>query len=128
MTSIAVIPIRPNGEVGAATQVIHDSGTIGPQRAASALAGSFAISGHDKPHAHMIQADASGKFVLASDLGLDQIFVWKFDSETGKLSPNDPPSVALPPGDGPRHFIFHPNGRWFYSLQEEGSTLVTYDY
>ena len=50
--------------------------------------------------------------------------MWK----EGKLTPNDPGFVALPPGDGPRHFVFHPGGRWFYSLQEEGSTLVAFDY
>ena len=44
------------------------------------------------------------------------------------LSPAETPSVALPPGDGPRHFHFHPNGRWFYSIQEEGSNLVLFDY
>jgi 6-phosphogluconolactonase len=66
--------------------------------------------------------------VLATDLGLDLILVWRFDDQKGTLTPNDPPSVALPPGDGPRHFVFHPNGRWFYSLQEEASTLVTFDY
>jgi 6-phosphogluconolactonase (cycloisomerase 2 family) len=120
--------VRPNGELGVATDVIHNSGTIGSIRATSAAPGSFAISGHDKPHAHMIQADPAGKFVLASDLGLDQIFIWKFDVETGKLSQANPASVTLPPGDGPRHFAFHPSGQWFYSLQEEGSTLVTYDY
>ncbi len=76
----------------------------------------------------MIQADPSGRFVLHVDLGLDAIFVWKFDSERGVLTPNDPPSVSLPPGDGPRHFHFHPNGRWFYSIQEEGSTIVLFDY
>ena len=36
--------------------------------------------------------------------------------------------MALPSGDGPRHFAFHPNGRWMYSLQEESSTLVKFDY
>ncbi|PYU65907.1 MAG: 6-phosphogluconolactonase, partial [Acidobacteria bacterium] len=97
-------------------------------RATSGPPGSFAISGHDKPHAHMIQADPAGKFVLASDLGLDRIFIWKFDVRTGRLSQVNPASVPLPPGDGPRHFAFHPSGRWLYSLQEEGSTLVTYDY
>jgi len=66
--------------------------------------------------------------VLHADLGLDRIFIWKFDEQTGALTPNDPPSVALPPGDGPRHFHFHPNGRWLYSLQEEGSTIVLFDY
>src|SRR3984893_13792273 len=69
--TVAVLPVRPNGELGVATDVIHNSGTIGSIRATSAPPGSFAISGHDKPHAHMIQADPAGKFVLASDLGLD---------------------------------------------------------
>ena len=76
----------------------------------------------------MIQADPAGRYVLHVDLGLDQIFVWKFDEQSGSLTPNDPPAVSLPPGDGPRHFHFHPNGRWFYSIQEEGSTIVLFDY
>jgi len=126
--TVAVLPIQPNGELGAATEVAHDHGSVGPERAASAPPGSFAISGHDKPHAHMVLSDAAGRFVLAADLGLDQIRVWKFDAQHGKLVPNDPPYVALPPGDGPRHFAFHPNGRWFYSLQEEGSTVVAFNY
>src|SRR5579859_130065 len=126
--TVAVLPIRANGELAAATDVIHDRGAIGLPHPTSAPVGSFAISGHDKPHAHMIQSDPAGKFVLSSDLGLDRIFVWKFDIEKGKLSPNNPAMVTLPSGDGPRHFTFHPSGHWIYSLQEEGSTLVTYDY
>jgi 6-phosphogluconolactonase (cycloisomerase 2 family) len=126
--SVAVLPIRANGELGPATDVVHDQGPVGSIHAASAPPGSFAISGHDNPHAHMILPDAAGRFVVAADLGLDRILVWKFDAEKGKLLPNDPPWVALPSGDGPRHFAFHPNGRWFYSLQEEGSTVVVFDY
>jgi 6-phosphogluconolactonase (cycloisomerase 2 family) len=125
---VAVLPIRASGELGAATDVVHDQGAVGPEHAHSAPPGSFAISGHEQPHAHMIQADAAGRIVFAADLGLDRIFIWKFDLENGKLTPNDPDSVALPPGDGPRHFAFHPGGRWFYSLQEEGSTVVAFDY
>jgi 6-phosphogluconolactonase (cycloisomerase 2 family) len=126
--TVAVLPILPHGELGPATDVQHDQGPVGPAHAANAPPGSFAISGHDSVHAHMIQADPSGRFVLAADLGLDRILIWKFDAARGALSPNDPPWVALPPGDGPRHFAFHPNGRWLYSLQEEASTLVTFDY
>jgi len=126
--SIAVLPILPDGQLGKATDIKNDAGKIGPTRATNAPAGSFAFSGHDRTHAHMIQSDPTGKFVLHVDLGLDQIFVWKFDDKTGTLTPNSPASVALPPGDGPRHFHFHPNGRWFYSIQEEGSTLVLFDY
>jgi len=126
--SVAVLPILPDGGLGAAVDVKVDGGTVGPRKATNAPPGTFAFSGHDRTHAHMIQADPSGRFVLHVDLGLDRIFVWRFDDATGVLTPNDPPAVSLPPGDGPRHFCFHPNGRWFYSIQEEGSNVVLFDY
>jgi 6-phosphogluconolactonase (cycloisomerase 2 family) len=126
--SVSVLPILADGKLGEATDVKDDAGKIGPTKAKNAPPGSFAFSGHDRTHAHMIQADPSGRYVLHVDLGLDQILIWKFDDKTGKLTPNEPPYVALPPGDGPRHFHFHPNGRWFYSIQEEGSTIVLFDF
>lgn len=126
--AVAVLPILADGRLGKATDVRVDSGTIGPTRATNAPPGSFAFSGHDRTHAHMIEADPAGRFVLHVDLGLDRIFVWKFDDERGVLTAGDPPAVALPPGDGPRHFCFHPNGQWLYSIQEEGSTVVLFDY
>jgi 6-phosphogluconolactonase (cycloisomerase 2 family) len=76
----------------------------------------------------MIQADPTGRFVLVNDLGLDQIFVWKFDVQEGTLTANDPPAVLLPPGAGPRHFVFAANGRRVYSVQEKNSTLVVFDF
>lgn len=126
--SVAVLPIQADGRLGAPTDIKTDSGDLGPARATNAPAGSHAFSGHDRTHAHMIQADASGRFVLHVDLALDKIYLWKFDDQKGTLSPADTPFVALPPGDGPRHFHFHPNGRWFYSIQEEGSTVVLFDF
>lgn len=126
--SVAVLPVLEDGRLGEATDVKVDQGKVGPTRATHAPPGSFAVSGHDRTHAHMIQADPAGRFVLHVDLGLDTIFVWKFDATKGTLTPGDPPAVSLPPGDGPRHFHFHPNGRWFYSVQEEGSTVVLFDY
>ncbi|HYF34728.1 MAG TPA: lactonase family protein, partial [Prosthecobacter sp.] len=126
--SVSVLPILADGRLGPPVDVKKDAGTVGPKRATNAPPGSFAFSGHDVPHAHMIQADPTGRFVISTDLGLDQILIWKFDAQTGRLTPNDPASISLPPGDGPRHFSFHPNGRWFYSLQEEGSNIVCFDY
>lgn len=126
--AVSVLPILPDGRLGAATDIKRDVGTIGPKKATNAPPGSFAFSGHDRTHAHMIQADPSGRYVLHADLGLDQIFIWKFDEHAGVLNPNDPPSVSVPPGDGPRHFAFHPNGHWCYSLQEEASTVILFDY
>lgn len=126
--SVAVLPIQPDGSLGEASDFKQDKGKVGPTKATNAPPGSFAFSGHDQAHAHMIESDPSGRFVLHVDLGLDKIFVWKFDTQKGTLTPNEPPSVSLPPGDGPRHFAFHPNGDWLYSLQEEGSTVVLFDY
>ena len=126
--SVAVLPILADGSLGMATDIKVDAGTVGPRKATNAPPGSFAFSGHDRTHAHMIEADPSGRFVLHVDLGLDQIFVWKFDDQKGVLTPNDPAAISLPPGDGPRHFAFHPSGRWLYSIQEEGSTVVLFDY
>ena len=126
--SVAVLPILADGRLGAATDVKNDGGKIGPTKATNAPPGSFAFSGHDRTHAHMIEADPSGRFVLHVDLGLDKIYVWKFDDTKGTLTPGETPFVSLPPGDGPRHFHFHPNDKWFYSIQEEASTVVLFDY
>jgi 6-phosphogluconolactonase len=127
--SIAVLPILPTGALGHATYVRKDSDFVGPKTASSAPPGSFAISGHDGPHAHMIQADPGDRFVLQTDLGQDRIYIFSFDHSSGKLTPlADAPYVSLPPGDGPRHFVFHRNGRWLYLLQEEASTVVFFHF
>ena len=125
--TLAVLPILSTGALGPATDVHQDTGSLGPKIPASAAAG-FSFSGHDKPHAHMIHADPGNRFVLQSDLGQDRIYVYRLDPVAGKLSPVNDPFVALPPGDGPRHFTFHRNGRWLYSLQEEGSTVVFFHF
>jgi 6-phosphogluconolactonase (cycloisomerase 2 family) len=126
--TFAVLPVASDGRLRAASDVKHETDPVGPLHATSAPEGSFAISGHDRPHAHMIEPDPTGAFVLGTDLGTDRIKVWKFDSEAGKLDPNRTKSVAVPAGDGPRHIAFHPNGHWLYSLQEEGSTIILFDY
>jgi 6-phosphogluconolactonase (cycloisomerase 2 family) len=127
--SIAVLPILEEGLLGAATDVHRDTGHLGSIEATNEPAGSFAVSGHDAPHAHMIATDPQGRFVLATDLGQDRIYTYRFDNSQGKLSPVEgAPFVALPSGDGPRHFAFHPNGHWLYSIQEEASNIVLFRY
>ena len=126
--SISVLPILDDGSLGAAVDVHRDLGSVGSQHATDAPPGSLAISGHDAPHAHMIAADPQNRFVLATDLGQDRIYTYRFNSATGKLNPAGSPFTALPTGDGPRHFAFHPNGRWVYSIQEEASTVAFFHY
>ncbi len=77
----------------------------------------------------MIAADSGNQFVLAVDLGQDRIYVYRFDAATGKLNLSEVTSfVSFPSGDGPRHFVFHPNGRWIYALSEESSTIAFFHY
>ncbi len=127
--SIAVLPIRADGSLGTAVYVHQDLGSVGSKHATDAPRGSLAISGHDEPHAHMIAADPNNRFVLATDLGQDRIYTYRFDRSTGKLTaPPGAPFTSLPSGDGPRHFAFHPNGHWLYSIQEEASTVAFFHY
>jgi 6-phosphogluconolactonase (cycloisomerase 2 family) len=126
--SIAVLPILSGGKLGNATDFRQMEGSVGPTKATHAPPGTFAVSGHDRTHAHQIVTDPTARFVLSVELGQDRIYVWKFDAVVGKLSPAKTPFVSLPPGDGPRHVHFHPNGKWMYSLQEEGSTIVLFDW
>lgn len=126
--SIAVIPIQNDGTLGKAVDVHRDTGSVGSLHATSGPRGNFSISGHEGPHAHMIAATPDNRFVLATDLAQDRLYVYKFDSTTGKLTPAAVPYISLPSGDGPRHFVFHPNGRWFYLLEEEASVIVFFHY
>jgi 6-phosphogluconolactonase (cycloisomerase 2 family) len=124
----AVLPIMADGSLGSPAHVQQISGPLGPQPAVEAPPGSFAISGHDAPHAHQAQADPGGNFVFVSDLGTDRIYVYRLNKESGALTPADTPFFQASPGAGPRHFSFHPNGRLVYAITEEASTMVVMDY
>lgn len=127
--TIAVLPIEKDGRVGAAVDVHHDIGSVGAKSATDAPTGSFAISGHDGPHAHMIATDPGNRFILATDIGQDRIYVYHFDQNSGKLTPLAGENfVTFPSGDGPRHFVFHPNSRWMYVVGEESSTVEFFHY
>ena len=125
--SIAVLPVNEEGNLGEAVDIHQDQGPAGAERPAAAVEGSFAISDHNGPHAHMIAADPSGKFVYSTDLGLDRIYQYRLDNASGKLTPNDPPFIdASSPGAGPRHFVFTPQGDGLWLINEEASTLTFY--
>ncbi len=99
--SIAVFPIQPDGSLGKAVYSRQDEGSLGSMHGTDAPVGSFAISGHDGPHAHMISVDPTNRFVLQTDLGQDRIYVYRFDSSTGALTPAQTPYVSVPTGTVP---------------------------
>ncbi|MCW5853337.1 MAG: lactonase family protein [Anaerolineae bacterium] len=113
---VVSLPIRPDGSLGDAVEIVHHHGhSVHPDRQESA-------------HAHWISVDPTGRYVLVADLGLDKVLVYHFDPEYGTLTPNDPPACDLPPGSGPRHLVFHPSGRFAYVINELASTLTTCAY
>lgn len=81
------------------------------------------------PNAHAIHADASNRYVFATSLGGDNLSSWRFDADTGRLSPNEPPLVAIEPAKtGPRHFVWDASQRHLYLLDELSANLHVMDY
>jgi 6-phosphogluconolactonase len=104
--SVACLPIKADGTLQPASSVIQHEGK------------SVDAGRQEAPHAHSINLDAANNFAVAADLGLDKLLVYRFDSDRGLLTPNDPPSTSLSPGGGPRHFAFHPDGKFAYTNLE----------
>ena len=114
--SAAVLPIGDDGRLGAATAFVQHSGSgKNPRR-------------QEGPHAHSINLDAANRYAVVADLGLDKVFVYRFDADKGTLTANQPPYVSLSPSSGPRHFAFHPDKRHAYVINEMLSTVTALDY
>ncbi|MDF1740928.1 MAG: lactonase family protein [Verrucomicrobiales bacterium] len=80
------------------------------------------------PNAHSIVISPDNRYAFAADLGIDKVMIYRLDAETATLTPNDPPFVKLPPGSGPRHITFHPNGKHLYVINEMGNTVSVFGY
>jgi 6-phosphogluconolactonase len=112
------------GEV-TASPILAD-GTIGPVSSVQKNVGSGPHPRQSGPHAHAVALDPTRHFVLSSDLGADRVFVYRFDATTRALAPADPAFEALTPGSGPRHLLFHPNGKFVYVNTELTAELWIY--
>lgn len=121
---VSVLPIRTDGSLGPATDIVHNTGPRQPERAADNPQGNFAVSDHSGSHPHMIDTDPSGRYVIADDAGLDRVYVWTLDLAKGKLVPAKIPYYDMEPGCAPRHFVFNHSGRIFYNLCEQNSKIV----
>ena len=75
------------------------------------------------PKAHCVVIDASNRFLYAASLGGDVVLQQTFDVASGRMTPNDPPVLNVRPGAGPRHLVFHPNGRFVYLINELDATI-----
>ena len=76
-----------------------------------------------QPNAHCIITDPTNKYVLHTSLGGDVVYQQKFDAKTGKLTPNDPPTVSVKAKAGPRHLAFSSNKKFVYLLNELDASI-----
>ncbi|MEX0641177.1 MAG: lactonase family protein, partial [Pirellulales bacterium] len=81
-----------------------------------------------EPHAHSINLDPANRYAVAADLGLDKVLIYRFDPARGSLVSNDPGFAPLKPGAGPRHFAFHPSGKFAYVINEMHVTVTAFAY
>ena len=80
------------------------------------------------PHAHAVVLSPDNRFVFVPDLGMDQVLTYRLDPAQATLTAHDPPFATTPPGSGPRHFAFHPNGKFAYSVNEMKSSVTSFAY
>lgn len=116
--SLSALRIGANGGLEGEPYVIKHSGS-GPVPGRQA-----------RPHVHSVVLTPDNKFVVTQDLGTDKVYLYRFrpDSTQAPLVPAEQAPVALPPGNGPRHLTFAPNGRFAYLISEIGATMTTFEY
>jgi 6-phosphogluconolactonase len=76
-------------------------------------------------NAHSIRADRTNQFVFVPHLGTDQVFQFRFEEETGRLTANTPPVLQMKQGTGPRHLVVSNDNRFVYLLNELTATVTT---
>lgn len=110
--SVAVLPVQADGRLKTSSTLLqHLGSSVNPRRQAA-------------PHAHSINLDPVNRYALVADLGLDKVFVYRFEAGAGTLLPHDPQSFQTAPGAGPRHLAFRPGGANAYVINEMTSTVT----
>jgi len=111
--NIALFPLQDGGGLEPATAVMQHEGASVHAR-------------QQQPHAHAVIFDHGGQHLFAADLGIDKLMSYRVAGTS--LEPNEPPHADLAPGAGPRHFVFHPSGRFAYAVNELDNTVTAFAY
>jgi 6-phosphogluconolactonase len=114
--SAAVMPIGEDGKLGSFSCFVQHTGSSKDK------------TRQKEPHAHSINLDAANRFAFVADLGLDKVVIYRFDPTMGTLEKNDPPFAQVAPTSGPRHFAFHPSGKFAYVINEMKNTVTAFSY
>lgn len=110
---VTAVPLQSDGSLGKVVSSQKDFGT-GPHRR------------QYMPQPHGLALDPSHRYLVTADFGADRLFVYGFDGKTRTLSALQPRFEPTPHGSGPRHPVFHPQGKFLYLLTELTADLRTY--
>jgi 6-phosphogluconolactonase len=112
--SIFGVEILPDGSLGSiVAEIQHDGSGPNPDR-------------QKGPHAHSVNPVPGANLLIAADLGADSLFCYNQQKNGSLVTDSVSPIVKAPPGGGPRHLAFHPNGKFVYAVMEMGVSLVCY--
>lgn len=114
--SVAVLPIDPDGKLRESVSFVQHSGSVADAKRQGG------------PHAHSFNPSPDNRFAVAADLGLDELLVYRLDAVAGTITPHQPPFAKVAPRSGPRHFAFHPNGKYAYAINEISCTVTAFRY
>ena len=108
--------LGPDGSLGGVvSDVPHQGSSVHPTR-------------QGEPHPHSVNFTPDGEYLIVPDLGTDELVSYKFHAESAVIERVPDPQIRVPPGSGPRHMTFHPNGRWAYVINELASTVSVFEY
>jgi 6-phosphogluconolactonase len=114
--STAAMAVKADGSLAESSSYIqHQGSSVNKQR-------------QQGPHAHSVNISPDNRFAVVADLGMDKVLVYRLDPAKSSIEPHEPASTSVKPGSGPRHFTFHPSGRYAYVINEMLSTVTAFRY
>jgi 6-phosphogluconolactonase len=114
--TVAMFSLGMDGRISSASDIIRHEG-CGPNR-----------ERQEWPHVHFVTFTPDGKYLCAVDLGIDKVMLYEPDREKARLIPLNEMSPGIRPGSGPRHMVFHPDGRFAYVVNELSSDIAVFKY
>lgn len=115
--SISVFPVNEDKTLGQLSRVFAFEGGGDNARQAT-------------PHLHCVQTSPDGKYLFAADLGSDKLHRFNISKEEAgqPVAYQSLTSFQVAKGAGPRHFVFHPDNRLVYLINEIGGTINSFKY
>ncbi|HEX5555250.1 MAG TPA: lactonase family protein [Chitinophagaceae bacterium] len=114
--NVVIYPVLPDGKLlPAAKSIQHAGSSIHPLR-------------QEGPHAHAVLVDDDRHQILVTDLGLDQVLVYRVERRKGEFMADLLQTVSLSSGSGPRHMVLHPEGKYVFVLSELNAAVTVLRY